>query len=377
MGVSPTTLVLSIWFFWTDGVQGYSLASSSSGHWVRDHAPDGKQEDAQPYNEQPRTDPDELAKHYGASREINEAKYPFIAACHHRIKSVIGKNTEEWYTDWKLWIGVTLWFTIWVRWLKHGYDEIFYQRALFAMGINIMILHYLQYAWTIKWGMLGVCTFLMMQSLFQTGVWFRSEIAALESNKHRELVCLTMYLDVSLPLEQICCAFFSQIAVFWFFMTSILGNFDFDKINYAFWFIAFTAMQMTMIFNRGEDSFLGCPFPLHDVHRLWVACENGVLKMKLKDEESDGEPLTISKTNIAVRGILGFFCNAILREIMAYTIPLMLMSFHEPMDFVVYCVGVNFICTVDDMGKKKFVFHREGDVESARTKDSARTSDAA
>merc|ERR1711865_766273 len=67
-----------------------------------------------------------------------------------------------------------------------------------------------------------------------------------------------------------------------------------------------------------------------------------------------GEKFQISKANIIMRGITGFFCNAILRDIMAYTIPLMLMGFSEPMGFVVYCVGVNFICTLDDMSERKY-----------------------
>jgi len=73
-----------------------------------------------------------------------------------------------------------------------------------------------------------------------------------------------------------------------------------------------------------------------------------------KDGERLGEAVNISRVDLFMRGILGFWVNAICREIMAYTIPLMLMGFEQPMDFVVYCVGVNFICTLDDMKDKTF-----------------------
>merc|ERR1719506_2042051 len=117
-----------------------------------------------------------------------------------------------------------------------------------------------------------------------------------------------------------------------------------------------------MIFNRGSDSVLGNPFPTYDVYRLVVNAE----KMTLRLKDSDDEPFKISKANIVMRGAMGFFCNAILREIMAYTIPLMLMGFAEPMDFVVYCVGVNFICTLDDMSERTFLLE---DVTCRRDED--------
>merc|ERR1719263_1873045 len=71
----------------------------------------------------------------------------------------------------------------------------------------------------------------------------------------------------------------------------------------------------------------------------------------------------LGKVDLITRGCMGFLCNAILRDIMSYTIPLMLMGFSEPMDFVVYCVGVNFICCVDDMSEKTYVMQDNPEIE--------------
>lgn len=208
-----------------------------------------------------------------------------------------------------------------------------------------------------------VTLLLCAQALFESYVFYHEAVQLVKEN---ELTCVTMYLDMTLPLLQIFVVFIAQVAVFWFFMASILATFNFATVNYAFWLVAFLAMQMTMIFCRGEDSVLGFAFPVHEVYRLWVKCGPGMSgSMMLSWPDSPKEKtalIEVTKAALIFRGVLGFFCNAILREIMAYTIPLMLMSFSEPMDFVVYCVGVNFICTVDDMKDKRFIMNSQGDV---------------
>jgi len=287
-------------------------------------------------------------------------KYPLIEACHLRLETIFGKRTETWYLDWKLWVGSTFWFAMWMRWLKCGFDEVYWQFALFSFGVNIVILHILQYAPSIRSGMLLICTILSLQAVIQSYLTHLRdfEIEASSSDVSAdddldEFACDTLYLDLALPVEQILVLFVSQCGVWWFYMTSILNSFDFNKVNYLFWVWAYLVMQMTMIFCRGNDSALGNAFPVHDVHRICKTAHK--VKFSLPAEGDDKVPqFQIQSSNMLMRGVMGFFCNCILREIMAYTIPLMLMGFSEPMDFVVYCVGVNFICTLDDMSERKY-----------------------
>lgn len=312
---------------------------------------------------------EQIATHSNASRisfsrrQANNPKYPIIEACHLKIESVFGKRTPDWYLDWKLWVGLMMWFSMWAKWLNTGFDEIYWQFSLFAFGVNIVILHILQYASSIRMGMLIVCSILVVQALVQSYLMhlrdFRLEANAAPSEASSddldEFDCDTLYLDLGLPLEQIIVLFVAQIGVWWFYMTSILASFDFDRVNYLFWAWAYLVMQMTMIFCRGNDSALGNAFPVHDLHRIHKEANKVTFRLKPEGEEKDTEPFSISRASVATRGAMGFFCNCILREIMAYTIPLMLMGFSEPMDFVVYCVGVNFICTLDDMSERKYI----------------------
>jgi hypothetical protein len=298
------------------------------------------------------------------------AKYPVIDACHERLMSVFAKSSDLFYMDWKLWVGLALWTTVWILWLKNGYDEtneVYYHRCLSVFGINILILHILEYSSTIKSGMLLVCLLLGAQNLFQNYLSFQYKNQDYDTPRSEVFDCDTLYLDISLPFEQILILFVAQVGVWWFYMTSILGNFNFEHVNYLYWVWAYLTMQITMIFNRGEDSVLGNAFPVHEVYRLALKADS--IAFSPPDSEDDkGARFMITKANLILRGLMGFLCNSILREIMSYTIPLMLMGFSEPMDFVVYCVGVNFICTLDDMSEKKFgVFPRTPSREASET----------
>jgi len=295
---------------------------------------------------------------------IANSKYPFITATHMKLAAIFGKTQKSWWMDWKLWVGLTVWLAAWAQWLGYGYsapvatlDAVYWQRSLAVFGFDIVILHILQYAPSIKIGMGVVCSILCAQSLFQSYLFFKFEdpppAGDGDAPPAEEFNADTLYLDLMLPFEQIFILFVAQIGVWWFYMTSILGNFDLANVNYLFWLWAFMAIQITMIFNRGDDSALGNDFPIAEVYRLVLKTDQ--VSFALEDADDKASQFTLSKASIIARGCMGYFCNGILREIMAYTIPLMLMGFSEPMDFVVYCVGVNFICTLDDMSDRKYL----------------------
>lgn len=360
MGAPKQLLVCCLALLWGDGVNGY-YSFLSSGHtriWpdqTTDIITEGDPDPNVNNHYEAKfsravsdfeKDQKKMEKLYHSGDTPASTKYPLIYKIHSALKSVFGKLTDAWWKDWKLWVGLFFWFAVWAKWLKYGYDEVYWQRAVFAFGINIVLLHILQFSGSILTGMITVCAILCFQALFQNIIWFGSG----KRDKPELFLCDTMYLDLSLPLLQIVVLFIAQVCIWWFYITSINGNLDFDHVNYCFWFVAYLAMQMTMIFNRGSDSVLGNPFPVLDVYHLTSKSD----EISLNQMDCDQGTFEISKNSMVVRALLGFFCNSILREIMAYTIPLMLMGFSEPMDFVVYCLGVNFICTIDDMGDKTF-----------------------
>ena len=59
--------------------------------------------------------------------------------------------------------------------------------------------------------------------------------------------------------------------------------------------------------------------------------------------------LSLTRAELITRGFFGFVVNTMFRDILAFTIPILLCKFTDPLNFVVYCVGVNFIVTIDDM----------------------------
>jgi len=349
-----STLSFLLVFLWANVSEGYFMHHSAlDGFLEKDSVEKSSAADAgHKHDVGAAGNPDEVSREANEHKVEVKDKYPVIMAMHRRLARVFGKQAEVWYMDWKLSVGFIFWFGVWVKRVMCGKHEIYHETALFAFGINIMILHHLQYSDTIKSGMMGVMAFLTMQTLFHNYVWFSSQ----NPGSEKEFECDTLYLDLSLPVEQILILFVAQVCVWWFYMTSILNNFDFETVNYWFWLVSYLSLQMTMIFNRGEDSALGNPFPIHDVFRMVKGAGRSHYTLTDDDGAIDEAtvPFTVSRSSVLFRGASGFFCNSILREIMSYTIPLMLMGFSEPMDFVVYCVGVNFICTLDDMSSKKY-----------------------
>jgi len=400
-------LVIILCLLGADNAEGYTLYSAHFHLWHKDAMP----QPSQPVLKLPsiqqlqrKKDPAKEQEYGEGSSALSEKelaeiipKYPVIEACHLRLQMVFGKLTETWYMDWKLWVGLTLWLSMWAKWLRSGFDEIYWQWAIFAFGVDVLILHILQYASSILSGLIVICSMLSGQALLQTYMVNKRELSLEldeaeeaasdmisrmtsmtavpsfstdleDSDDLEEFECDTLYLDIGLPIEQILILFVGQVGVWCFYMTSILHSIDFAEVNYLFWFWSYLVMQMTMIFCRGSESALGNAFPIHDVHRMIKVADKVKFRLHIEDcvddcesekkakrDAADKAPsFQIRPANIILRGVMGFFCNCILREIMAYTIPLMLMGFSEPMDFVVYCVGVNFICTLDDMSDRKY-----------------------
>jgi hypothetical protein len=402
------------------------------------------------------------------------SKYQLLATVHRGLKKVFAYHPNEWWKDWKIWVGVTLWLGVRIRTFcvfKQSPSDEYMSEFLLTFGINIVVLHLLMYAATPQRGLEITVVLVVFQAFFRSfralqdigvALTFVAEnlshellipqetvMVELESSvkaiveesgakilavnfrdcsrgseddanapevlvevvvndrapidelvkeenlagrlakqlnlvqgikdvscnvidvkqvnveasgdnciKTKEFECDTMYMDMTLPWFQILVLFIAQIGVWWFYFASVLWNLDLHKINYTFWMASFIVMQVTMIFNRGDDSVLGAEFPVVEWYTLIRSIRRSPT---LADPETHSGPIPVHMAGLIVRGIVGYLCNTVLREIMAFTIPLMLSSFVEPMDFVVYCVGVNFICTVDDMRPKKFVVHTDAD----------------
>jgi len=137
-----------------------------------------------------------------------------------------------------------------------------------------------------------------------------------------------------------------------------------NPMSYWYWFIAFFAMQMVAFV--GND-YLGSDFPTEEFISLVI----NVDKIKLSCTEAEGVDIAggivlgtgkqagvrevkVTKLNVIGRFMCGFFLNSICRDVLSYSLPVLLAHFTDPLDFVVYCVACTFITSLDDASKKEY-----------------------
>lgn len=86
---------------------------------------------------------------------IGDQKGPFIAIMDGLkwfAKLILGKHFQEWYLDFKLWLGGSLFLFYWGRWLTYGYTgEVFEEKAMFVLGGDLILMSFLQYFPTYGW----------------------------------------------------------------------------------------------------------------------------------------------------------------------------------------------------------------------------------
>merc|ERR1711920_728509 len=68
-----------------------------------------------------------------------------------------------------------------------------------------------------------------------------------------------------------------------------------------------------------------------------------------EDVEHFGPKFTVPKWELALRGVLSFFINGILREIIAVCIAVILMPSPDPLSFVLNCLAFAYITKLDDI----------------------------
>lgn len=126
---------------------------------------------------------------------------------------------------------------------------------------------------------------------------------------------------------------------------------------------------MTMFFARGGDnSHLGhtwnagqalyAPCREH-LRPCFIVSRAKVLRHVeelafVKEGDSDEHYFIISRMSWLLRCFFGFTVNLLLRDFIAYSVPILLMHFHSPLNCVIYSVAINFIVTLDDSDVFKY-----------------------
>lgn len=189
---------------------------------------------------------------------------------------------------------------------------------------------------------------LLLQCAGTTFLWFRKT----DTMKAGHFMAHSVYQDLSTPLLQATVVFVGQVCLIGFYMSSMYTTVRSQQFAYVFWLAPFFCLQMGAFFNRGEDSLLGSVCNVS----LWTDLIRNADHAEFIHTHHAGhdEVLQVSKLHLVMRMVYGFIVNSFFREILAFTVPILLAQFTKPLDFVVYCVGVNFIVTIDNMSHKRF-----------------------
>lgn len=282
-------------------------------------------------------------------KHATRTDYPGLQAIH-RLLAVVLEADCAWYLDWKLYAGLAVYTGIWIKWTKYGYKGEYTPKAFLTLSFDILLLAILQH--TGRAGFLIVIPLILANGLYGMIAFWSKQDPFGRGNFEAD----SLYQCLRSPLVQIIFLFVGQTGLIVFYLSSLINNFDMDKFNYVYWLIAYFAMQMSAYFNRGNDGYLGKIWPTSE----WYAICAANHKVQYSTSGRNGKrsaPFTMWTSEVALRGCMGFFINMNVREGIAFTIPILLAQFEDPLSFVVYCIGVNFIATLDDCTPR--VYHIE------------------
>lgn len=284
---------------------------------------------------------------------ISKSDNPYLAHIDTLLASYFErKDSIVWYADWKFLFGLCMWIATWWKWLIYGYSGNYHWKYVYTAGINLLVLHGIQYNG--QEGLLAVMILLIMQCGGTTYLWWKEA----DVLKRGGFDAHSVYQDLSKPILQVCTVFVGQMGLVTFYLSSIFSTLHPDTISYVFWITSFFCLQMSAFFNRGEDSLLGSTWPTS----TWADIINiaNVAEFSVAGFHGKELILKVNRPDLVMRMIFGFIVNNGFRDVLAFTVPILLCQFTDPLNFVVYCVGVNFIVTIDDMSPKHFKAHHLG-----------------
>lgn len=250
-----------------------------------------------------------------------------------------------WYLDWKLYVGFAMWGGTWVRRIVVGLEKTFWARNMFVFGLDLICLHGVQYH-----GAAGVVAGLALVGVQNILLIFFLNIPANVVKKGQfEATCV--YADIGSLLAQSLVVFLAQLFAMLFYLFGLMHGCLNRKIDYPFWMVAFL-FQIAAFFNRGKDSQVGDGWIVSQWREISECAEQYAFV-----EDKDGKPGTpfrVSQSNMRIRGFFGFLVNSFFRDIVCFSLPLLLMNSVDALNFVKDIVAVAFITNVDNMSEKVF-----------------------
>mmetsp|Transcript_100015 Transcript_100015/g.188220 ORF Transcript_100015/g.188220 Transcript_100015/m.188220 type:complete len:354 (+) Transcript_100015:57-1118(+) len=273
---------------------------------------------------------------------------------------------QKWYSDWKIWCGIVVYSAVKCKWLCFKYENKYHIKLLSVFSVNLVVLHMIQFYQN------SGLEFTLLLIITHAVVKAKVTYEAKDLMKTGKFTADNIYMAISEPMLEVHVVFLGQLLFIGFYFYALWTGLPKDgqpgKYNYFFWFASYIAVQMTLYFKRGRESQLGHAMDIPSSVYLW----NNLSQLQFSSVPSEDGPPTppfvISPAPYAARCFMNFVANIAIRDLVAFTVPVLLMSFHDPLNCVVYSIGVNFIATMDDLEGRIYTLHwrhdSEGGVES-------------
>lgn len=275
------------------------------------------------------------------------------------MRFVLEPSSDTPFLDLKLLIGIGMWGGIWCYWLYHKDEHIavrqavvskYWAKAVMVLGLDLAALSLLQQFQTR--GFLGVLSMVML-NVHYTQVLFNSpDIAEPAVGETRTVDVKSLYEDVLSDLTQVITVFITQTVLFlYLFYASFVTYTDSSSVTYGFFVTAYQ-VQMSAIFQRGADGVLG---PTWNIQRF-----RGMMDINSNVQYQEGHNLwgSVPQWKMRLRMVMGFTVNTILRDLIAFLTPIVLMQSDDAMDFVQNCLAVSYITQLDDLSEGRSLVQR-------------------
>eukprot|EP00747_Dinoflagellata_sp_TGD_P044695 gnl/TRDRNA2_/TRDRNA2_143410_c0_seq4.p1 gnl/TRDRNA2_/TRDRNA2_143410_c0~~gnl/TRDRNA2_/TRDRNA2_143410_c0_seq4.p1 ORF type:complete len:336 (+),score=30.31 gnl/TRDRNA2_/TRDRNA2_143410_c0_seq4:62-1069(+) len=276
------------------------------------------------------------------------------------LEPILGHVGEHLYLDWKVWVGAALYFAVWAKWIIFGYDRRFYIKVTMVLGLNLIILSVMHH-YDLD-ALAYVILIIILQNVGATYIWWKP--SRVEEEGGFEIS--SIYEDFTMSIGQVIWIFVGQLLLVFFYFNAILnlGEINAATCSYVFWIAAFVSVQMSAMFNRGSESQLGAIWKPSLFHHL--IANRKELEFQVPQFPTGMRKVEIVAWELYVRQVMGIVINQIVRDMIGYTTPLLLMQSERPLDFVMNSLAVTFIVLLDDTESKTCVTTRADGQSSSR-----------
>lgn len=250
------------------------------------------------------------------------------------------------WADPKLLLGFLMWASMCWSWISGPYRAEYTSKAVYVLGLNLIILTLLQYYDSA--GLFIALVFIACNLVVKTKIlWVPTDLKA--AGKYG---ADSMYEDLSLPMIQLWFLFCGQLIYAGFYFYALFFHLhNHDDFEYLHWVSGYVCVQMTAIFNR-QNNYLGPDWNTAEfIDLIRIAPRTSFSEYREGGE--GGQPFRVARPQLVVRFLMGFIVNSGVREMTAFTIPVLLGTFYDPLNCVVYSLAIAFITTLDDIKETK------------------------